>query len=227
MIYFTALYLNVTTKALQRRGDAENTLNQIMVGFTILTKNLSPCNHDEEQCLVNSAAKIKVCSTLIPSFAVTSTLGESFFKWLRGCGGGKSERDARQTVSRAFKFLKFCCEDDDEPTIEIIDFCICSPVFLFKFVDALQEIYSIGHSGRVGYIDSISELIDFRKVSGAPDSLLRNVTAAEIHLKKARKSVSKMMKLQRVRDLDIDTLDSKGHWATMDELLQVIPSVFT
>jgi len=164
-------------------------------------------------------------SPLLPSFSVSSTIGNDFLKWLTGCGGGaKVHRDAKQIVSRVFKFLKFCCEDEDEVTYDIIDFSISSPIMLFKFVDALQEEYHIGHSGRVGYIDSISELIDFRKVSGTlQDSVLRNVSVTEVQIKKARKSVSKMMKLQWTHDLDIDTLESKGHWATMDELLKVIP----
>ena len=31
-----------------------------------------------------------------------------------------------------------------------------------------------------------------------------------------------MMRLQWSQDLDIDTLEARGHWATMDELLQVV-----
>ena len=160
----------------------------------------------------------------IPSYPVSSAMGESFHNWLTGCGGGKSTRDAKQTVSRAFKFLKFCYEDEEEVTDEIIDFSISSPTMLFKFIDALQEEYSIGHSGRVGYIDAISELIDFRKVSGkVQDAILKNIAVTEVHLKRARKTVAKSMKLQWTHDLDIETLEAKGHWATMEELLQVIP----
>lgn len=164
-------------------------------------------------------------SHLIPTFPVSCVIGDAFLKWLTGCGGGgKSFRDAKQTLSRVFKFLKFCCEDEDEVSYNIIDFSISSPVMLFKFIDALQDEYQIGHSGRVGYIDSISELIDFRKVSGTlEDAVLRNVSVTEVQIKKARKSVAKMMKLQWNHDLDIETLESKGHWATMDELLKVIP----
>ena len=166
-----------------------------------------------------------VGSSIIPTFPVSSAMGESFSDWLTGCGGGgKLPRDAKQIVSRAFKFLKFCCEDEEEVTDEIMDFSISSPIMLFKFVDALQDEYNIGHSGRVGYLDAISELIDFRKISGTlQESVLRNVAVTEVHLKKARKTVAKMMKLQWNHDLDIDTLESKGHWATMDELLRVIP----
>ena len=164
-------------------------------------------------------------SRIIPSFPVTSAIGQSFYNWLTGCGGGgKSSREANQALSRALKFLKFCCEDEDEVTYNIVDFSISSPSLLFRFVDALQDEYQIGHSGRVGYLDSISELIDFRKISATlEDSVLRNILVTEIHLKKARKCVARMMKLQWNHDLDIQTLESKGHWATMDELLKVIP----
>lgn len=41
-------------------------------------------------------------------------------------------------------------------------------------------------------------------------------------MKRARKTVSKMMRLQWTNDLDIDTLESKGHAATLDELLKVV-----
>ena len=31
-----------------------------------------------------------------------------------------------------------------------------------------------------------------------------------------------MMRLQWTQDLDIETLDARGHWATMEELLEVV-----
>ena len=58
--------------------------------------------------------------------------------WLTGSGGGcKSDRQAHQIVSRCLKFLKFCCEDDEDLTFEIVDFSLCSPNLLFKFVDMM------------------------------------------------------------------------------------------
>ena len=61
-------------------------------------------------------------------------------------------------------------------------------------------------------LDSIADLIDFCKTHSAPDLVLvRNLNSKEIYLKRARKTVSKMMRLQWTNDLDIDTLGSKGH----------------
>ena len=114
-----------------------------------------------EQCLTRYVA----------SFDINATIGTQFSKWLTGSGGGcKSQRQVHQIVRRSFKYLKFCCEDGDEEeelTWDLVDFSLSSPNFLFKFVDAMQNDWGLGHSGRIAYLDSISDLIDFRKVIGA------------------------------------------------------------
>ena len=78
------------------------------------------------------------------------------------------------------------------------------------------------NGGRLGYIDAISELINFSKISGASDTVLRHLTTTELYLKGARKTVAKMMRLQWTQDLDIETLETRGHWATMEEMLEVV-----
>ena len=70
--------------------------------------------------------------------------------------------------------------------------------------------------GRIGYLDAIAELADFRKVNGASETVWRGLSTAEMYLKRARKTVSKMMRLQWTSELDIDALEAKGHWATME-----------
>ena len=74
----------------------------------------------------------------------------------------------------------------------------------------------------MGYIDALSELMDFRKINGASDTVLRNLSSTELYLKRARKTVAKMMRLQWTQDLNIETLDARGHWATMEEPLEVV-----
>ena len=64
------------------------------------------------------------------------------------------------------KFLKFCCEEDEDLTFEIVDFSLCSHNLLFKFVDMMQDEWNLEHAGRIGYLDTIAELGDFRKVNG-------------------------------------------------------------
>ena len=160
---------------------------------------------------------------LLPSFSSSCDIGEVFTKWLTGSGDGcKKDRTAQQIVTRCLKFLRFCCEDEEELTFDVVDFSLCSPNLLFKFIDYLQDECKLGHGGRLGYIDAISEMIDFRKLHGASEAVLRKFSATELYLKRARKTVAKMMRLQWTQDFDIETLEARGHWATMEELLEVV-----
>ena len=160
---------------------------------------------------------------LLPSFSLSCNIGEVFTKWLTGSGGGcKKDRAARQIVARCFKFLRFCCEDEEELTFDVVDFSLCSPNLLFKFIDYLQDECKLGHGGRLGYIDAISEMIDFRKLHGASEAVFQKFSSTELYLKRARKTIAKMMRLQWTQDLDIETLEARGHWATMEELLEVV-----
>ena len=160
---------------------------------------------------------------LLPSFSSSCDIGEVFTKWLTGSGGGcKKDRTAQQIVTRCLKFLRFCCEDEEELTFDAVDFSLCSPNLLFKFIDHLQDECKLGHGGRLGYIDAISEMIDFRKLHGASEAVLRKFSAAELYLKRARKTVAKMMRLQWTQDFDIETLEARGHCATMEELFEVV-----
>ena len=74
----------------------------------------------------------------------------------------------------------------------------------------------------MGYIDAISEMNDFRKLHGASDAVFQKFSATELYLKRARKKVAEMMQLQWTQDLDIETLEARGHWATTEELLEVV-----
>ena len=73
---------------------------------------------------------------------------------------------AQQIVSKCLTFLKFCCEDEEELKFDIVDFSLCSPNLLFKFVDTMQYDWNLGHAGSIGYLDAIAELVDYRKVNG-------------------------------------------------------------
>ena len=88
-------------------------------------------------------------SRAIASFDTTNKIAKTFSSWLTGSGGGcKSDRQAQQIVSKCLKFLKFCCEDEEELTFDIVDFSLCSPNLLFKFVDTMQDDWNLGHAGR-------------------------------------------------------------------------------
>ena len=85
-----------------------------------------------------SSETTKQAGKLLPSFSLSCDIGEVFTKWLIGSGGGcKKDRAAQQIVTRCFKFLRFCCEDEEELTFDVVDFSLCSPNLLFKFIDYL------------------------------------------------------------------------------------------
>lgn len=78
----------------------------------------------------------KYAVKLLPSFPLSCDIGQVFTKWLTGSGGGcKKDRAAQQIVTRCFKFLRLCCEDEEELTFDVVDFSLCSPNLLFKFID--------------------------------------------------------------------------------------------
>ena len=89
-------------------------------------------------------------------------------------------------------------------------------------LDYLQDACRLGNGGRLGYIDAISEMIEFRKLHGASEAVFRKFSATELYLKRARKTTAKMMRLQWTQDLDIETSEAKAHRATMEELLEVV-----
>ena len=98
-----------------------------------------------------SHASTKHGARLIPSFSPSGQIGDKYTNWLTGSGGGyKKDRPAQQIVNRCFKFLKFCSEEEEVLNFEVMDFCLCSPSLLFKFIDFLQEECKLGHGGRLG-----------------------------------------------------------------------------
>ena len=126
-----------------------------------LARNVPMVNTIQDQTSETTKHAVK----LLPSFSLSCDIGEVFTKWLTGSGGGcKKDRAAQQIVARCFKFLRFCCEDEEELNFDVVDFSSCSPNSLFKFIDFLQNECKLGHGGRLGYIDAISEMIDFRKL---------------------------------------------------------------
>ena len=104
-----------------------------------------------------------------------------------------------------------------------IDFCVGSTENVSCFLDTLQNEWRIGNSGQISYIHALIDLIDFRKLTGVSSAILHNFAVVEIFLKRARRCISKKMRMNFSMEIDIETLEQKGHWATMKELQHVIP----
>ena len=78
-----------------------------------------------------------------------------------------SETQAAQNGTRVMKFLKFCSEDDDDQlTEEHVDYCIGSAGLVCNFIEHIGKEWGLGSSAQFGYLQAITDLIDFRKSAG-------------------------------------------------------------
>ena len=103
---------------------------------------------EELSTKVLNESRSDTCS--LPTFPTSCEIGEQFNKWLTSCSGGsKSQRQAHQILSRVFKFFKFCCEDEEELSYEVVDFSLSSPTLLFRFIDVMEEEWKLQHAGRL------------------------------------------------------------------------------
>ena len=162
----------------------------------------------------------------LPSFPKDSDFGTTLKAWLISPPGGKKPGTvADQVVSRALKYLRFCCVDIeiDELDNGTVNFCLGSRQHFVEFTDFLEKEVSVGITGRIGYVNAILELMDFQKFKGVPPGTLQSFVAAEIYVKRSRKCFAKELKAHWTTELDIDSLEKQNSWATMDELQSVIP----
>ena len=184
----------------------------------LVRKSLQVCGLESE----DKSASLAFYSAL--SNSLCALVGERFVEWLCGStGGGKPKTQAQQTANRVLRYLRFCCADDgEELTEETIDFCLGSPSLVCRFVYAMQDELKLGHSAQLGYLNAISELTDKRKVSGLSVQVLSSFVTTEVYMRRARKTIAKKMKIQWARDLDVDTLEARGSWASLEDLSKVI-----
>ena len=163
----------------------------------------------------------------IPSFVKSCTFGKSFKRWLMNPAGGlKGENQADQICVRVLKYLKYCCTDSNpewDIPLSVIDYCIGSINLLSDFIDNLKETWNVGYSGIIGYMNSLSHLLDFRRFSGVKSDGIQVFMAAEIYLSRVKKCLAKNMKAQWNIILSVEYLSEINCWATLDELQEVIP----
>ena len=175
-------------------------------------------------CAIDESNANKACKT-VPCCSTDNDFARSFSKWLQSsCGGGKFRKQSDTSVTRALKFIKFCCDENGEEeeevlrTANLIDYALGCPQLLTKFVDTLKDKWGIGHSGQICYVASISDLLDFRKFNRPPALVLQNFAVTEVYVKKARKYLAKDMRSNWTSELDIETLESRRSWATLSVL---------
>ena len=105
-------------------------------------------------------------------------------------GGSRPENQADQIVSRAVKFLKSVSSDDlsSEEVTNGIDIGFYLGSYLGSgrdisdFIENLESKTGMGHSGKLGYINALCDLIDYRKYQGVTSQVLQNFSVVEMLL---------------------------------------------
>jgi len=164
-------------------------------------------------------------TTQIPMFVKGCNFDRLFKGWLCSPRGGlKSYSQSSQISTRVLKFLKFCCHDscpEWEIPVTIIDFCLGSITSISEFIEFLKEEWSVGFAGIIGYMNSLSHAVDFRRMENIEQSHM--FMASEIYLERVKKTLAKKMRCEWNVLLSVDYLSKINCWATLDDIQKVIP----
>ena len=183
---------------------------------------------EEKHLSVSTTAKVdgRSITQELPTFPKTLPPAVNFLNWLQStAGGGKTKQLSEQVLSRVLKFLKAVNEDAESEEINgmKVDYCLGSVECIQIFVSLMENESKLSHSRQLGYLNAIYDLMHYRKSTGVSSDILTNFSTSDIYLKRAKKCISKRMKVQSNKEFDTETLESKWRWATLKELQQVIP----
>ena len=161
------------------------------------------------------------------SFSRTTRCALLLSSWLQSPGGGgKSKSQADQVTKRVLKYLKFCCDDVSEDwdiPDKVIAYCMGSISLLSDFIEHLRLTFRVGHSGILGYMNSLSHMLDYVR---SKQLNMENITiyiAFEVYLDRVKKCIGKKMRLEWNTILSMEYLQSINCWATLEDLQSVIP----
>ena len=180
-----------------------------------------------EDAQTRQPTKCKASTHKQPAFSVDNGCGSKLAEWLETpCGGGKKSKDAKQIARRGMKYLMYCVGDSEDGICapeSYIDCCLGSPTMLMKFLKLIMEEWGLKSAGAISYLQAISDLCDFRKWSGVPDSTLRLFTVTEVYLRRSKSTLYRKRNLEYSRDLSLESLIAQRSWATLQEVEKVIP----
>ena len=161
------------------------------------------------------------------AFAIDHGCGLEFVQWLQTpCGGCKKVKEAKQVAKRSMKFLMACmgdCEDGVDATESYIDCAVGSPTMLMKFLKLIVEEWGLKSAGALSYLQSITDLCDFRKCHGIPDSTLRMFAVTEVYLRRSKSTLYRKRNVEYSRNLNLESLIAEQSWASLEDMEKVIP----
>ena len=161
------------------------------------------------------------------AFAIDRGCGLEFVQWLQTpCGGCKKLKEAKQVAKRSMKFLMSCtgdCEDGVDATESYIDCAVGSPTMLMKFLKLIVEEWGLKSAGALTYLQAITDLCDFRKCHGIPDSTLRMFAVTEVYLRRSKSTLYRKRNVEYSRNLNLESLIAEQSWASLEDMEKVIP----
>eukprot|EP00112_Aurelia_sp_Birch-Aquarium-sp1_P021084 Seg5583.2 transcript_id=Seg5583.2/GoldUCD/mRNA.D3Y31 product="hypothetical protein" protein_id=Seg5583.2/GoldUCD/D3Y31 len=150
--------------------------------------------------------KKRADTTKRPYYPISSGIGKKYIEWLCAvCGGGKLESQATQNGIRVMKFLKHCSEDgEEELTEEHIDYCIGSAQDICKFIEHIGKEWVLGSSVQFGYLQAITDLIDFRKSNGLSATVLGNLAVSEVYINRGKRALARRKLTEWSKNLSVE-----------------------
>ena len=171
--------------------------------------------------------RVRSTTSAMPMFSKSCNIAVSFSRWLCSPGGGgKGAIQSDQLVCKVLKYLKFCCNDVSvswEVSTSVVNYCMGSVSMISDFVTYPQEEWKLGNAGIIGYMNSLSHMLDFRRSQSIEAKNISIFIASEIYLDRVKKCLSKKMRIKWNVVLSLEYLSSINCWATYEEIQQVIP----
>jgi len=166
-------------------------------------------------------------TSAVPMFLKSCTFYINFKKWLESaCGGGKGHSQADQIATKVLKYLKFCCPDDSsdwDVPFQVVDYFVASITCISNFIDYLKDNWSVGKAGIIGYLNSLSHFIDYRRIEKKDGQNSEVFITCEVYISRVKKTVSKQMRVEWNSLLSVEHLTKINCWATLEDLERVIP----
>ena len=161
----------------------------------------------------------------MPSFQRDCSFDKTFKSWLcSAVGGSKSYKQSSQVSCRVLKFLKFCCQDCNQEwdvPMSIVDYCIGSISSISDFIDYLKRDWSVGYAGVIGYMNSLSHVLDFRRMNSP--ALNETYVVSEIYIDRVKKTLARKMRCEWNVLLSVEYLSKVDCWASLEDMQSVIP----
>ena len=116
------------------------------------------------------------------------------------------------------KFLKYCSEGDEELTEERFDHYTGPAQDICKFIEHIGKELVLGSSAQLGYLQPITDLIDFRKSGGLSATVLGKLAVSEVYINRGRRALARRKLTERSENLSVEVFAATNHWATIDEV---------